>query len=210
MKKLGTTKKITHGSMLRMYLKGFGYATLTVIGKSEYYLAGLTGDEFFNSAHEGDQVEGYLWVEVVASYEFSLTIIGKISMGPRILFFSHTDRILRSAERKCLTAQVDIPLEFFPFDPGDPHKGISTEKIVYHTGRVILLTDREATIRSDDDIIGARFLKGNIRLEGDFIELVGMVDTVNESKKIYNLIFSGMHDKERNRILDYVFSHYRE
>jgi len=37
-----------------------------------------------------------------------------------------------------------------------------------------------------------------------------MVEPVNEEKLLYNILFSGMHDKEKNKLLEYVFSTYRE
>jgi hypothetical protein len=210
MKKLETTKKIVVDTIFRVYRKGFGYSKLTVIENNDYYIAMMAEESFFHSIQEDDIVEAYLWVHEVASYEFYLQVIGKIVFGPRILFFGHTEKISRSVERKCLTAKVDLPIKFFTFDPGDDNKGISSEKIVSHTGTVILLSDREATIRCDENINGDRFLKGHIKIHNETIELVGMVDPVNDTKKIYNVLFAGMHDKERNKLLEYVFSMYRE
>ena len=96
---------------------------------------------------------------------------------------------------------MDIPIRFFTFDPGESSKGITSEDIVTHTGSIILLSDREATIRSNADISGCRFLKGHIILDDETIELVGMVDPINEKKNIYNLLFAGMNDRVRNQIL---------
>jgi hypothetical protein len=210
MKKLETTRKIIIGTVIRAYRKGFGYSTFEVIENNEYYIAVLAQEDFFGSVREGDQLEAYLWVEDVASYEFNVSIIGKIVSGPPILFLGHTEDISRSPQRKCLTAQVDVPIKFFTFNPGDQSKGITTEEIVLHTGRIVLLADREATIRSDSDIRGNKFLKGTIVIDGETIELVGMLDCINEEKNVYNLLFTGMHDKVRNHILDYIFSIYRE
>lgn len=210
MKKLETTKKIVIGSTIRVYRKGFGYSKLTVMENSEHYLSAIAEEAFFYSIQEGDIVEAYLWVHNVASYEFYLQLVGKIVIGPRILFFGHTEKISRSVERKCLSAQVDLPITFFTFDPGDVNRGISSEKIVTHTGTIILLSDREATIRSDENICCDRFFKGQIRIHDEIIELIGMVEAVNEEKHLYSILFSGMHDKERNKLLEYVFSIYRE
>jgi hypothetical protein len=210
MKKLETTKKIVIGTVIRAHRKGFGYSTFEVIENNDYYIAALAHEDFFRSVREGDLLESYLWVEDVASYEFNLTIIGKIVSGPPILFVGHTDDISRSPQRKCLTAQVDVPIKFFTFNPGDQTKGITTEEIVLHTGRIVLLADREATIRSDVDIRGSKFLKGTVTLDGEMIELVGIIECINEEKNVYNLLFTGMHEKVRNRILDYIFSIYRE
>lgn len=210
MKKLETTRKIIIGSTIRVYKKGFGYSKFDVIENNDYYIAAMASDDFFASVGAGDALEAYLWVEDVASYEFKLEIIGKIVSGPPIIFFNHNRAITRSEQRKCLTAQVGIPIKFFTFDPGNPTRGVTTEQIVFHTGTIILLADREATIKSDDDINGSRFLKGTITLDGETIELVGMIDCLNDKKNMYNIIFTGMHEKVRNRILDHIFTIYRE
>ena len=210
MKKLETTRRIISGTVIRVYKKGFGYSTFEVIENNDYYIAALAQEDFFRFVKEGDLLEAYLWVEDVASYEFTLDIIGKIVSGPPIMFVGQTDNISRSPQRKCLTAQVDVPIKFFTFNPGDTSKGITTEQIVPHTGRVVLLADREATIRSDIDLKGSKFLKGTVTLDGETIELVGMIDCINEAKNVYNLLFTGMHDRVRNHILDYIFRIYRE
>lgn len=210
MKKLETTKKIAVKSLIRVYKKGFGYSSLTVIENNDYYLAALTGRDMAGAARDGDTVEAYLWVEGVASYEFTLTVIGRIVSGEPILFFDHTDSLARSNDRKCLTAQVDIPIKFFTFDPADANKGVSSEEIFFRAGRVILLTDREATIKSDADLSGSKFLKGSIMIGKDTVEIIGKIETINTSKMIYNILFSGMHDRARTLILDYIFSTYRE
>ncbi len=210
MKKLEDTKKIVAGSVIRIYCKGFGYSILKVHENSESYLAMTVNEELFNFIREGNTVEAYLWVENVASYEFTLRLIGRIVYGPHILFFEHTEDIVRSEERKCLTAEVDIPIRFFAFDPGKGEKGITTEKIVVNNGRVILLTDREATIRSEVDISESRFLKGTIEIDGEALELIGIVEAINEQKKIFNIFFSGISEKARNRLQDFIFTIYRE
>lgn len=210
MKKLDTTRKIFVGSIIRAYKKGFGYSTLTVIENSDYYMAALAGEEFFIATRDGDAVEAYLWVEDVASYEFTLKVIGRIVTGQPIMFFDHTDAVSRNSERKCLTAQVDIPIQFFTFDPGEANRGVSSEEIVFNSGSVILLSDREATIKSGIDLSGSKFLKGSIRIGKETVELIGKIETINKSKMIYNVLFAGMHDRVRNLILEYIFSTYRE
>jgi hypothetical protein len=210
MKKIETTRKIIIGSTIRVYKKGFGYSKFEVLENNDYYVAAMARDDIFASLGTGDTLEAYLWVEDVASYEFKLDVIGKIISGPPIVFLNHTRAITRSEQRKCLTAQVSIPIKFFTFDPGDPSKGVTTEQIVFHTGTIILIADREATIRSDVDIRGSRFIKGTITLDSETIELVGMLDCLNEEKNMYNIIFTGMHEKVRNSILDHIFTIYRE
>lgn len=210
MKKLESTRKIAGGSVIRIYKKGFGYSKITVIDATDYYLAVLADDDLFLTLREGELVEGYLWVEDVASYEFELQLIGKISSGPKILFFSHTDAIIRSSDRKCLTATVNIPMKFFMFDPGVSEKGITSEEIIFHDGTIILLSDREATVQTQDDISGSRFMKGHIKINGQIVELVGMVDQINDKKGIYNLLFAGLNDRDRKQLLEFIFNIYRE
>jgi len=103
-----------------------------------------------------------------------------------------------------------MPIKFFYFDPGDKQKSISSEDIVTHTGRIILLTDREATLKCDGDHYANRFLKGHVRIGEEDLEILGKVEEVDTLKKIINVQFSGMHDADRVKILDYIFSHYRE
>ncbi|OHD63910.1 MAG: hypothetical protein A2176_09085 [Spirochaetes bacterium RBG_13_51_14] len=65
-------------------------------------------------------------------------------------------------------------------------------------------------MRSDADISDSKFLRGHITINNETIEFVGLVEPVDSSKMIYTVLFGGMHDKERNRILEYIFSIYRE
>lgn len=210
MKKLETTRKIIPGSVIRVYRKGFGYTTLVIVDNNEYYLSALSDEEFFNFCRENDTVEAYLWVEAVASYRFTLTVTGKIAPGNRFIFFNHTDKIIRSTERKCLTASVNIPIQFFTFDPAENGRGITSTAIVPHAGSVIRLSDREATIRTDADLSGSKFLKGSIRIRDEMIEVVGRITDTGDEKNTHVILFTGMHDKVRNHILKYVFSIYRE
>lgn len=210
MKKLEDTKKIIVGSVIRLYYRGFGYSMLTVHDNNEAYLAMTAKDDLFNAIRDGDNVEAYLWVEDIASYEFTLRCIGRISVGPRIIFFEHTDRIIRSEERKCLAVEVDIPIHFFAVDPTRGEGGITTEEIVMHDGTIILLTDREATIRSQADIGGCRFLKGTAEIDGESLEILGIVEAVNESRGIYTIIFSGISERTLHLIQDFIFMNYRE
>lgn len=210
MKKLEDTKKIIPGSVIRIYRHGFGYSMLTVHENNEAYLALAGRDDIFRAIGDGNDVEAYLWVEDIASYEFTLRCIGRISIGPCILFFEHTDKIVRSEERKCLAVEVEIPIRFFATDPGKGEGGITTEEIVQHDGTIILLTDREATIRIGADIRGSRLLKGTAEIGGESLEILGIVEVVNEPKGIYSVIFSGISERTRNSIQDFIFMNYRE
>lgn len=209
MKKLESTHRLQADSTLRIYKKGFGYSKIDILENNDYYIAVIAGDDLYRSIREGETVEAYLWVEDIASYEFKITVIGKIASGPPIIFFSHTENISRNNDRKCLTAQVEIPVKFFVFDTGDD-KIITTEEIVFHNGTIVLLTDREAAIKCQTGLSVGKFLKGHIEIGGIIIELMGKIDPINEQKNIYNILFVGMHDRDRNRILEYIFNIYRE
>ena len=67
--------------MLRLYKKGFGYAQATVIDLSGAYFAAAADRVFIDRVSDGERLAAYLWVENVASYEFSLTIAGRITAG---------------------------------------------------------------------------------------------------------------------------------
>ena len=210
MKKLEDTRKIINGSVVRVYYRGFGYSMLTVYDSSDAYLAVTAEDDLFNAIREGDYVEAYLWVEDVASYEFTLRCIGRIAHGPRILFFEHTRQITRSEERKCLAAEVDLPIRFFGVEPSRGDRGITTEEIVMHNGTIRLITDREATMTTAADIGESRFLKGTVDIGGEPLELLGIIEAVDGRENTYMITFSGISDRTRNRIQDYIFMNYRE
>ena len=154
-------------------------------------------------------MEAYLWVEDIASYEFRAQVIGRISIGPPVLFFAHTNQVVRSTERKCLTATTDIPLTFFTFNPEKDSRAVSSEEVVSQKGKIILLTDREAAIKTESSIQG-RFIKGRMTVSNEEIEIIGRLEDINPDKNVYNVLFVGMNDKTRMKILDYVYSVYRE
>jgi len=210
MKKLKSTKNIPLKSIIRLYKKGYGYAKLSVIENNNYFIAAFTDPEFFPSVNDEDILEAYFWVENVASYEFFLKVIGRINVGPEILFFRHTDEIKRYEERKCLGVEINTPMKFFIFNPADMDKGVSSEKVVFHKGKVIWLEDREAVLKSRVKLNDGDYIKGNLRILNDDFEIIGNVKLIDSKKKIYNLIYKGMKEKERNRLLDYIFTLYRE
>lgn len=210
MKRLESTKQIPIGSQLRIYKKGYGYAILNVTATSDYFLAALSDAEFMMTVQDGDALEAYLWIQEVASYEFRLEVIGKISSEPHILFFRNTDAITKSRERKCLGAQTRLPIEFFIIKTGDLHKGFSSEKVVFHSGHLIWIEDREAIIKSSVSLEEGIFLRGHVTLDGMDTEIVGKISAINRDKNIYNIMFTGENEDHRNRVLDYIFKIYRE
>jgi hypothetical protein len=209
MKRLESTRKIGQNTLLRVYKKGFGYSRLTVIEVNEYYIAALAHAEFTENVKPGDEIDVYLWVENVASYDFHVKVVGKIESEHKILFLSHTEEIEWNSERRCLAAEVDIHVRFFLFDTGERDKTFSTEKVNFLEGRIIELGDRSARLKCSESLTDNAFYKGHIEINGSDLELVGKC-TLSDRKNVYDLTFTGMHDSERNRLLDYVFSVYRE
>ncbi len=210
MKKLETTKRIPAESILRVYKKGYGYSKIRVIEEIDTFLATYCDSGFYEKVHDVDTIEAYLWVENVASYEFKLTVIGKTCREPHIILFEHTEDIYRSEERKCLGAETSIPVDFFVFSPSDFDKGVSSEEVVMEKGTIVWLEDREAVIKSKTSIQNEFFLRSHLIFNGEDIEIMGKVSSINEDKNFYNIVYTGMSDRDRNRILDYIFSIYRE
>jgi hypothetical protein len=208
MKNIDSTKKIHVDTLLRVYRKGYGYAHMTVVDNTERYFSARTDRDFMDWVEDGDSVECYLWLDNTDSYEFTLEIIGKIDRYS-ILFFDHTDSISHTKERKCIQAEVEIPVSFFIFTVSDDDPGISTNEIVFHNGTIVELSDREALLKTDVDLPLDGFVKGHSQLAGQETEVVARVDSKSEPG-LYRILFEGMSDQERMMILDYVYSIYRE
>ncbi len=209
MKRLESTRRISNNTLLRVYKKGYGYSRLNIIDINDYYIAALADPEFIQQAKPGDTIDAYLWVEDVASYDFNVKILGKIEIEQNILFLNHTEEIEWNSERRCLAAQVDLPVKFFLFDAGTKERTFSTEKVRFHQGRVIELGDRTARLQCRDSLSDEAFYKGHININGSDIELVGKC-SLTDVDDVYEITFTGMHDRERNILLDYVFRIYRE
>lgn len=211
MKKIESTKTLKGGSLLRVYKKGYGYARLDILVVHDYFLAALACSEFMKNAREGDLLEAYLWQEGEASYEFPLKVIGSIREGTPILFFSHTDRITRSDERKCIQARVNLPLKFFTFKAGS-EKRVNSREIEFLFGTIVELSDREALMEYQGSLEMNAFVRGHIALEGGDMEITGKIlHKPGISREGHYFIgFTGMSERERNLILEYVFSAYRE
>ncbi len=208
MKNIDSTKKIRIDTLLRVYRKGYGYARMTMVDSMDTYFSARTEREFLNRLEDGDRIECYLWLENRDSYEFTLEVIGRINRYS-LLFFNHTDSIRHTKERKCIQAEVDIPVSFFIITVSDDDPGISTNDIVFHKGKLVQLSDREALLKTDTDLPLDGFIKGHSPIDGQDTELVARVDSKPESD-LYQIIFEGMSDQERMMILDYVYSIYRE
>ncbi len=211
MKKIDSTRKISMGSIIRVYKQGFGYTRLTVIDNNDNFFGLTAENDFFNFITDGDKIQAYLWVEDVASYNFDLEAIGRIDSREKVLFFRHTDHIIRSNDRMCLTADVDLPIKFFVFETRGKGKSFTSEKVDFHYGTIVKLADRSAVIKCTDELSHELFYKGHVLINNEDLELVGKVKPVIENnEKLYEISYVGMSDKERNRLLDYIFGIYRE
>ena len=208
MKNLESTRNIPEKSILRVYKKGFGYSRLEVLINTEYFLCARAEDDFMKSLDEGDSLETYLWVENVASYDFPLSVSGKISRPESMIFFEHTDKITRSEERKCLTAKVSLPLRFFIFTSRRIQKSFTSEEIVYHSGTVTEMSDREFLIQTDDDLPEKHFIYGHIPVNGETLEVIGKYSSMGSGS--YSVMLNGMSDRDRMKLLEYIFNTYRE
>jgi len=208
MRKLASTHKIKKDVILRVYKKGFGYSKLTVLHNEDQYIAATASAEFLNNVRDGDKIQVYFWVEDVASYDFSVIALGRITVDNSIIFLNHTEDIERKESRRCLTAHVNLPITFFLVDLNDTSKSISTEKVVHHKATLTELGDREAIVRCSENLPVDTVLRGHITLHNEDIEISGKLELVDEGE--YAIAFSGMNDKDRNLLLDYVFSTYRE
>jgi hypothetical protein len=212
MNKIQSTNDIKPKSLLRIYKKGFGYSKIEVIDINDYYLAALSDIELTASTDAGDKFNAYLWTNNETSYEFDLDVIGKIENNFTIIFFSHTNKISWSKKRKCLKLKTRIPSRFFPIDVHDFHKNFSSHGIKLLKGTVIELSDREALLQYSGKLNEGIFIKGHLLTSNGDIDYLGRIDRqmIRGGKQTYRLDLSEMHADDRNRILDFIISVYRE
>ncbi len=209
MKKLKNTNQIPDGATLRIYFPGFGYSKLTVIDITEQFIGALAEDDFFEAISDGDQIECYFWVEHDASYEFTAKVIGRISRGRHILFLDHSKKIQRREERSCLSAAVSLPFRYFLFHSGFNGKSYHSEDLVYQDGTIVTLSDREMSFTATDKITDKSFVYGHLDIPGHRIELVGKIILIDNENYAHALL-SGIQEKDRTHLLDYIFTVYRE
>lgn len=211
MKKINSTRDIKVDSIVRVYKRGYGYSKVTVIGVNEYFLSTLADGDLRENAVEGDILESYLWVEN-ASYEFTLEVLGMFGRDLSFLFFKHTDDVAWSRSRKCLKAGVQIPLKFFPLEVGDADRNFHAKEIEFQWGTIVELSDREALLHFNGDIKKSKFLRGHFSVDGIAVDVIGRIVSheMQDGEAYYHIDFSEMSNRERNKILDYVFSVYRE
>lgn len=211
MKKISSTKELNENEVLRVYKQGLGYAVLRVIHIDDDFFS-ARGDKIFVSAlKKKDCLEAYLWSEKLSAYEFELEVLGTIDDDLHVVFFKHAGKMRFSRERKCLAADVDLPFSFFPFDVSNLRKAFSSTTVRKSRGAIVRISDREAVIRYDGSVQEGKYIKGRLKILDEEIDIVAKIECISESEKnTYLLKFIGMPEREREKILDFVFNVYRE
>lgn len=212
MKSFTSTEHLKIKSMLRVYKKGYGYAKLSVMDVNEYFVAAFSPEDFYNHVSVDDILDAYLWREGIASHEFRLVLIGKIISSYPILIFSHTSDIQSSRERKCLRASVDIPFKFYQLGSAKSDKSFYLENVVFLNGRILELGDRDAVLQTDESFSSTRLIRGHLPVDGGDIEITCEIIscTLNQDIYSYTMEYIGMSEADQARILDYIFSIYKE
>ena len=207
MKKIDSTRKISQGTVVRIYKKGFGYCRTSVLENCEDFIAMKVSHDFINAVRDMDEIEAYIGLDDDHIFEFKSEIIGKISRDPWIIFISHSDEIITLKEMKCLKAKTNIPVKFFIIDTHGK-KNFHTDKINLMDGTVLELSDREAILSTNAEITPGVFIRGHLA-GGTETEILGKVVS-SSGNNLFNISFESAGDKERNIILDYVMNIYRE
>lgn len=211
MKKISSTIELNENEVLRVYKRGFGYAVLRIIHIDDDFFS-ARGDKIFVSAlKKKDRLEAYLWSEKLSAYEFELEVLGTIEDDLHMVFFKHSEKMRFSRERKCLTAEVELPFSFFPFDISNSRKAFSSTAVKKNRGAVVRISDREAVIRYDGSLVTGNFIKGRLKILDEEIDIVAKIEPMSDGEKnTYKLKFIGMPEREREKILEFVFNVYRE
>ena len=212
MKKINSTREIKENTLIRVYKKGFGYSLLTTVENTEFFLICRCDREFTDIARKGDSLECYLWLHQVSSFEFNTEVVATMINDIPLVMLTHTDAIKRNDERKCLRAEVDLPITFFTFAIEDSDKNFYTEETNLVNAKLIELSDRGGIIACDCDPGQDHLLKGHMMLNDSRIDIIGNIEKIEREgeKTRMHVSFVGLNDDERNKILNYVFSVYRE
>ncbi|TAL36569.1 MAG: hypothetical protein EPN93_07005 [Spirochaetes bacterium] len=213
MKTITSTRNLKIESALRVYKRGFGYAKVTVIDVNEYFLAMQVPEDLYEHAADGDTLDGYLWREDIASYEFKLQVKGKILVKAPILLCAHADTVSATKERKCLTAKVSLPVKYYPISVNHAEKSFYTEEIVMHDGTITEISDRDAVLSCSGELPVGHLLNAHLPIgTPSGLEITARVISRNgEGREAECRIeYMGIHEKVRGAILDYVFTVYRE
>lgn len=212
--------------VLRAYLKGYGYARLIVVGVTRHFYITDAPADFFQRIQAKAVLQGYLWTQNSISFEFNMEVAGRITVPPgpssagdpdagtppgHFIAFIHTADIASADERKCLRAKVSLPFRFFTIAVARNDKSFYTEEIRYLDGTIIMLSDREAVVETGHEIPLAGLIRGHLAFGGDDIDFTARITSAESgTMNRYGMEYTGMNDRERNRILEYVFSIYRE
>jgi hypothetical protein len=207
MKKINSTRKISEGTVLRLYKKGFGYCRTEILENCEDFIALKVSVDFIKAVNDTDKIEVYIGFDDENIFEFESEVIGKIFREPWIIFISHSDDIVILNKMKCLKAKTDLPVKFFLIDTHGK-KNFHTDKINLLDGIVLELSDREALLSTIAEITPGVFIRGHL-IGGTEIEILGKVLS-SAGDNLFNISFESAGDKERNMILDYVMNIYRE
>ncbi len=211
MKRLKSTRDLRVNDVLRVYKKGFGYAKLTVIDVHPEFISARAERVFIENVRQGDILEAYFWSHRMSSYDFQLQVLGLFSIDLQIVFFKHTGKISWSRERKCLEAKVNIPFPFFIFNVDDIDGVFSSINVRMKNGKIIRLGDRESLLQYRGSLKTGAFVKGHLNMDDEKVDIIGKIEPAGGSdKSTYLLNYTGMADREREKILDYVFTIYRE
>lgn len=209
MKKIKSTKELRENQIIRVYFKGYGYATLSVVDVNNDFFSARGNREFISRLQKGNRMEAYLWSEKFSAYEFELEVLGTINDDLCIVFFKHSNEMHFSKERKCLIARVNLSFQFFVFDVAKDEKIVSFNAVEKLSGEIIQLSDREALLFCECDLPLGKYVKGHLNLIRDDIDIIARV-TQSSEKNHYHLRFMGLHEREREKILQFVFDVYRE
>ncbi len=211
MKKISSTKELNENEVLRVYKQGFGYAVLRVVHIDDDFFSARGDKPFVSALKKKDRLEAYLWSEKLSAYEFELEVLGTIDDDLHMVFFKHADRMRFSRERKCLTADVHLPFSFFPFDILHTRKAFTATAVKKNRGVIVRISDREGVMRYDGSMTEGKFIKGRLKILNEEIDIVAKIEPAPRAEEnTYMLKFIGMPERERERILEFVFNVYRE
>ena len=215
MKQLATTAELREGLVLRAYRQGFGYAGCG--GWVTRILPYHPEDSTCASKRGGSSAicgpEPALRIEMKVAGKFVIPPDDDGGSGDvrRFLAIAHTGDISSSSERKCLKAAVSLPFRFFTIRVARSDRSFYTEEIHYLDGTITMMSDREAVLETDHDLPLTALLRGRLGFDENDIDVTArIVNAESGSPNRYDIEYTGMSDRERNRILEYVFSIYRE
>ena len=201
------TEDLKTGTILRFYKPSFGYGIFTIAENLQRFMIVRSGIDEAPFLTHGDILDIYLWLEKSGAWEWESRVLGKISDDEHFIVLSHPKTAEWRNERKCIAAKVDLPFRFFAFHQTDEKRIFESASLRPSYAKIKELTDRFAVIESPEAVHGP-VIKGHITLNGRDIEITGIV--TNEGNGRTTVAFSGMSDKTRMEILDYIYRSYRE